>query len=223
MVYHLPRAAVASGLMTFVTGVLVVSVLALTDGRNALAQSVDKPATQAQENATERPRPTDEPEIQRLRAQWYDNRTFEAYADALAEGKPTFIFFSADQCGFCLTMLERFRCPAIARYAGFMKFGTAWREKDEGGDQLASALNVERYPTTVIFKTDMDKLHVIGRIEGVFPAHDIDRVIQEAFKEYAGADGSGAPDLLSVEETRKMLDQAGIARPSEAFCAGEEN
>jgi hypothetical protein len=170
-----------------------------------------------------RPIPTDEPEIRRMRIHWRFNEAFDTYTEALASNVPTFLFFSARPCGFCLTMFEKFRCPAIVRYAGSMGFGVTYRGEDEGGDHLAAALNIQRFPTTIILKTDMDKLHVIGRIEGVFHADEIDHVIQEAFK---GATEGGAmqmPDLLSVEETRTMLDQAGIARPSEAFCAGEED
>ncbi len=192
----------------------------LTFGPAATVQASDEPATSSQESST-LPRPTDEPEIDRLRIQWYINRTFDAYGEALAESKPTVVFFTARQCGFCLTQLQRFRCPAIVRYAGSMNFGTAWRGEDDGGDHLAEALNVQRYPTVVILKSDEDRLHVIGRIEGVFPADDIDRVIQEAFRSYEDDEKAQIPDLLGVAETRRMLDQVGIAQPSEAFCTGE--
>lgn len=169
-----------------------------------------------------RPVPTDEPEIRQLRIHWRFNQAFDTYTEALAGNVPTFLFFSARPCGFCLTMFEKFRCPAIVRYAGAMGFGVTYRGEDDGGDHLAAALNIQRYPTTIILQTDMDKLHVIGRIEGVFHADEIDHVIQEAFK---GATEGGAmqmPDLPSVEDTRTKLDQASIARPSEAFCVGEE-
>ncbi len=201
--------------------VVLVSLmgLVLVPQPSTHAQTVDE--TAKQEGLAERILPADEPEIRRLRPHWYINRAFDAYTDALAENKPTFLFFTAQQCGFCLTQMEQFRCPAIVRYAGFMKFGLAWRHEDDGGDRLAAALNVQRYPTTLILKTDMDRLHVIGRIEGVFTAKDIDGVIQEAFRDFVEAEGTRMPDLLSVAETREMLDQSGIERPSEAFCTGE--
>jgi len=206
-------------------GLLVVLAALLLSGP-AAAQSDSGTASPASEGTTisepSRPVPTDEPEIQRLRPQWRFNKAFDTYSDALAKKVPTFLFFSARPCGFCLTMFQKFRCPAIARYAGFMEFGVTYRGEDEGGDHLAAALNIQRFPTTIILKSDMDKLHVIGRIEGIFNADEIDHVMQEAYRAAAEDGAMQMPDLLSVEETRTMLDQAGIERPSEAFCAGKE-
>ena len=196
-----------------------LTCIVLIFGLAATIQASEESTASSQESST-LPRPTDEPEIDRLRIQWYINRTFDAYTDALAESKPTVVFFTARQCGFCLTQLQRFRCPAIVRYAGSMNFGVAWRDEDEDGDQLAETLNVQRYPTVVILKSDEDRPNVIGRIEGVFPADDVDRVIQQAFRSYAEDEKKPMPDLLSVPETRRMLDQVEIAQPGQAFCAG---
>ena len=211
-----------------VAAALLVCVL-LVSPRLAPAQTTNEPVASKRSGSAEYPEPTDEPEIRRLRAQWFINRTFDAYTDALKKDRPTLIFFTAQQCGFCLTLLRRFRCPAIVRYAGFMNFAAAWREEDKGGDQLGEALNIQRYPAIIILKTDMDRLHVIARIEGIHPANEIDQVIQEAFRTYFGDEDrhtanrkQEAPTLLSVEETREMLDETGISRPSEAFCAGTE-
>lgn len=213
-----------------VTAVLVGALLVI--GGSAKAPAAGEPTTAKQDSSTGALIPTTEPEIRRLRVQWFFNRAFDAYSDALAKDRPTFIFFTARPCGFCFTMFRRFRCPAIVRYAGVMNFNASWRKEDEGGDHLAAALNVQRYPTVVILKTHMDKLHVIGRIEGIFSAPKIDQVIQEALREYfsdkkrhgpnpVGIHMQKAPHLPSVEEARKLLDKAGIARPSEAFCAGK--
>lgn len=169
---------------------------------------------------TDPPRPWEVTEVPQLRPRWMQNRAFDAYSQALADHQPTIILFSARPCGFCKTMLDRFSCPALVRYAGSIEFAVAFRGEDEGGDHLAAALNVQRYPTTVMLETDMDRLHVIGRIEGVFPADDIDGVIQEGYKEMSG--DMEMPDLPSAEETASLLDEAGMPRPSEAFCAGEE-
>lgn len=167
--------------------------------------------------ATDRPFPTDEPEIQRMRIQWSTNDAFGAYTRALNDNQPTVLLFIARPCGFCVTMAQKFRCPAIVRYAGFMEFALTYRGEDEGGDRLATALNIQRYPTTIILQTHPDKLHVVGRIEGVFHADEINEVIQESYPGAVEEVGMHPPDLLSVEETRIMLDQAGIARPSEGM------
>ena len=169
-----------------------------------------------------RPSPTDEAEIAGLRIHWWFNRTFDAYTQALAGHRPTIVFFNAKPCGFCKTMAEKFRCPALVRYAGEMEFAMTYRGEDDGGDHLAAALNVQRFPTTVMFDTDLDRLHVIGRIEGVFSADEIGGVITEGFKEVAASGLRPQPQLASVEKTRKALDTAGIARPSEAFCKSKQ-
>jgi hypothetical protein len=209
--------------------VAVLAVAGLFLGGPAASQSESGTAASPSEGPGEtlsqpsRPIPTDEPEIRRMRIQWRFNQAFDTYSEALANNVPTFLYFSARPCGFCLTMFEEFRCPAVVRYAGFMEFGVSYRGEDDGGDHLAAALNIQRFPTAIILETDLDKLHVIGRIEGVFHADEIDDVIQEAFRAAAESGEMKMPDLRSVEETRTMLDQADIARPSEAFCAGEED
>lgn len=168
---------------------------------------------------TDAPGSADESEIAGQRIHWWLNQAFDAYTQALADHRPTMVLFSARPCGFCKTMAEKFQCPALVRYAGEMEFAITFRHEDEGGDHLAAALNVQRYPTTVMLLTDMDKLHVVGRIEGVFSAPEIGNVIAEGFKDVATSGLRPKPDLPSVEDTRASLDKAGIAHPSEAFCA----
>ncbi|MFY0312390.1 hypothetical protein ACFMBG_21120 [Leisingera sp. D0M16] len=161
----------------------------------------------------------DAPEILRLQIQWNTNRAFQAYTKALEEHEPTLLLFTAQQCGFCLTMLQKLNCPEIARYAGFLQFAQTFRGEDEGGDQLGEALKVFRYPATVILQTDEDQLIVVGRIEGVFSAPQIDAVLQEAFKTSAENGGMEMPDLLGVRETRTMRDALRLPQPSAEFCA----
>jgi hypothetical protein len=150
-----------------------------------------------------------------VRIHWWFDRAFDAYTEALANGRPTLIIFSARPCGFCKTMEDKFRCPALVRYAGEMEFAITRRNEDPGGDHLAAALDVVRCPTLIMLRTHLDKLHVVGRIEVVFSAEEIDRVIAEGFKTVEET----GPFLRSLEEECRALDEAKIARPTESFCA----
>ena len=113
----------------------------------------------------------------------FENRAFDAYSQALADGKHTMVLFSARPCGFCKTMKDNLSSPELAKYSDDFVASVSYRGEDEGGDHLAAAVNVIRYPTMVIFKTDMDKLHVVGRVEGVFKPEEISKVLDEALKE----------------------------------------
>ena len=213
------RAELATGLLAGLLG----SILLLVTPVSTLAgDAKDKPASGVLPDKltyTSTPARMDGPEIKGLQIHWWINRVFDAYSSALARNRPTLVLFSARPCGFCKTMADKFRCPALARYAGEIEFAITYRTEDDGGDHLAAAFNVQRYPTTIMLRTDMDRLHVVGRIEGVFSAKEIDRVIAEGFKEVAQSGLRPIPRLRSIAETRRSLDRAGVTRPSEAFCA----
>lgn len=115
----------------------------------------------------------------------YQNRAFEAYTKALAEKKYTLLLFSRAHRinAFGQKMEKNLGHPDLAIYSPFFVAALIDEDKDVGGKHLASALNIQRYPTVIILKTDMDRLHVVGRIEGVFGVDDIDRVLRESLKE----------------------------------------
>ena len=196
-------------------------------GGPATAQTEEGAADEgAAEPKIERPPPSTEPEVKRLRMNWHVDQAFEAYMDALENNRPLVLFFHATPCGFCTNQLDRYRCPYIARHAGFLEFGYttfSGEYEDEGGGKLAAALSVQRFPTMVLLLPDPDRLHVIGRVEGEFGAADVDEVFRAAYDSEAYRDSVGPPpDLLSRADTALMLDQLGIARPDEAFCAKQD-
>ena len=113
----------------------------------------------------------------------YRNRAFDAYSKALAEGKYTLLLFSYDHKinGFARRMEKKLTDPYLAIYSAYF-IAAITEDRDEGGRQLAAALNIHRYPTVIVLKTDMDRLHVVGRIEGVFDVKAIDKVLRESLK-----------------------------------------
>ncbi|MCA9214646.1 MAG: hypothetical protein KDB27_16350 [Planctomycetales bacterium] len=112
----------------------------------------------------------------------YENRAFDAYTQALADGKYTLLLFSKHHHvnGFAKTMHQRLEDPELAIYSAYFVAALVDEARDEGGEKLAKALDIQRYPTVIVLKTHMDKLHVVGRIEGVFNTDDIDSVLRES-------------------------------------------
>ena len=151
------------------------------------------------------------PEIPNVRIEFVRNDAFGAYTRAVEEKKAVVIVFDARPCSFCNDMLDRFRCPAVSRYAGRFVFSYSTRGEDEGGDKLASVLNVQRFPTTVVLTPEENRLHVIGRLEGVFSPLHIHQVFEEAMNAEGLAELVGPQTPLpSVEETAARIDEMNI-------------
>lgn len=231
----------------FFYGVVFAAILAIVFAVSGCTQSdTDKSKGDAIENSGAPPKPSDAepaetatgsetvneeystahirekiiaPEIPDVRIEFIGNDAFGAYTRAVEEKKAVVIVFDARPCSFCNNMLDQFRCPAVSRYAGRFVFSYSTRGEDEGGDKLASALNVQRFPTTVVLTPDENRLHVIGRIEGVFSPLEIHRVFEEAMSAEALAELAGPQTPLpSVEDTAARIDEMNIDGPGRERC-----
>jgi hypothetical protein len=204
----------------------VAAILAI--GAPYAGSAAEKKQQTTTETTINRPPPSTEPEIRRLRIKWFVERTFDAYSQGVADKRPIVIFFHAIPCGFCQRQLDRFRCPFLARHAGFLEFGyTTYAGsggyKDEGGRHLGEVFGVKKFPTMVVLMPDLDRLQLIGRVQGEFSAEQVDGLLRKAYDSEAYRKAIGAPpNLLSASETALMLDQLGIKRPDPAFCANKD-
>ncbi|WP_425400391.1 hypothetical protein [Aeoliella sp.] len=115
--------------------------------------------------------------------QVFRNRSFEAYKQALQDGKHTAILFHAGgEDLFTPKMVNSLQSPLLAKYSNRLIVSVTNEKVDEGGKKLADAFKVVRYPTLVVLNTNRENLHVVGRIEGVIPVKEIDRVLSKSMK-----------------------------------------
>jgi thiol-disulfide isomerase/thioredoxin len=131
-----------------------------------------------------------EEEIPGSQIAWRMQDAFDSYMQAVELKRPLVLFFHADNCGFCQKMiLTVMQCPEIQRYAGIGVFSLTDPEFDEGGQAMAKALSIERYPTAVVLMPDPDKIHVIGRMEGEFPSAKVIPFLERAFEQVESVQG----------------------------------
>jgi len=165
-----------------------------------------------------------EPEIPGLRIQWTANDGLATYTSGVDRKQAVALFFYADNCEFCDRMLQRFSCPTLARYAGQVTFGFTTRGSDDGGDGLANALDVQRYPTMVLLMPDPNLLHVIGRVVGDFDVDTIAEVIDQARNSEEFQDQFGKPEALaSAAETAAKMANEGVVPIEPELCGSASN
>jgi len=115
----------------------------------------------------------------------YRNAAVSAYSHALRDGKYTVVLFSKQHRlnGFALRLAERLRDESLAKYSDRLVMCLTDPDLDDGGRDLADALEVEAYPTLVVLKTNRDQIHVTGQMIGEHELEAIDKFLQDSMKE----------------------------------------
>ena len=160
-----------------------------------------------------------------LSIDWFVENATEAFARAIEDRRAVVMLFNSEFCSFCDRLIERFNCPALARHADTLHFAYSTNRgdngfSDPGARDLKDALKVDAYPTLLVVLPSANEMTVVGALRGEFSAPEVDRLLLKVYASdrYKKTYG-GAPNLATVDETKKLLDKRGISRPSEAFCS----
>ncbi len=115
----------------------------------------------------------------------YRNATVKAYVQALVEGKYTLVLFSKHHRmnGFAQRLAERLGDASLAKYSDRVVMCLTDPDLDDGGRDLANALEVNAYPTLVVLKTNHDVIHLTGQMTGEHELEAIDKFLGDSMKE----------------------------------------
>jgi thiol:disulfide interchange protein DsbD len=110
--------------------------------------------------------------------EWKTNLV-EAYKQALKEGKPLVVEFSADWCAFCRSMdnyiLPR---PEVQKMAGTAVFAKVDPDIDKDAADMVESFNIKSYPTFLVLDCSPQALRERGRIVGYQDADEFVRLLK---------------------------------------------
>lgn len=153
----------------------------------ALAKVLDGPETDdalraeyAAYIAPHRPeiRTNPRPDETEKKIEWKTNLV-EAYKQALKDGKPLVVEFSADWCAFCRSMdnfiLPR---PEVQKMAGSAVFAKVDPDTDKDAAAMVESFKINSYPTFLVLDCSAQALKERGRIVGYQDADEFVRLLK---------------------------------------------